>query len=112
MIVAANGDRALAVAAEHADGWVTFPGALSEPEFYEATVRRIATLDRLGGDRPALRRILLAYGAITPWASRDAFPTLVDRYRKIGIDEIVCYAPKPHERAVFDHVVTNLDTWR
>lgn len=112
MIVAANADRALAVAAEHGDGWVTFPGAAAEPEFYEDTVKRIATLERLRGDRPELRKILLAYGAITPWSSRDAFSTLVDRYRKIGIDEIVCYSPKPHERAVFDGVVSNLDNWR
>jgi alkanesulfonate monooxygenase SsuD/methylene tetrahydromethanopterin reductase-like flavin-dependent oxidoreductase (luciferase family) len=111
MIVAANAPRALAVAAAHAHGWVTFPGAATEEDFYEASIKRIGTLDQLSSDRPALRKILLGYGAITPWSSEDAFARLVDRYREIGFDEIVCYAPKPDERAVFDRVVANLDSW-
>jgi len=36
----------------------------------------------------------------------------VDRYREIGFDEIVCYAPKPHEQAVFDKVTNRLDDHR
>nr|WP_042183459.1 LLM class flavin-dependent oxidoreductase [Kibdelosporangium sp. MJ126-NF4]CEL15532.1 Coenzyme F420-dependent N5,N10-methylene tetrahydromethanopterin reductase and related flavin-dependent oxidoreductases [Kibdelosporangium sp. MJ126-NF4]CTQ98198.1 Coenzyme F420-dependent N5,N10-methylene tetrahydromethanopterin reductase and related flavin-dependent oxidoreductases [Kibdelosporangium sp. MJ126-NF4] len=116
LIVAANAPKALTVVAEHADGWVTFPGAAAEEDFHHASIERIGTLERLSWERdrnPAsLRRILLAYGAITPWASEDSFARLVDRYREIGFDEIVCYAPKPAERAVFDKVVANLDAWR
>lgn len=112
LIVAANGARSLAVAAEHGDAWVTFPGPATEDEFGAATLERTRTLDRLCVERdrePAgLRRILLAYGAITPWASPDAFARVVDRYRELGFDEIVCYAPKPEERAVFDKVVAGL----
>jgi hypothetical protein len=37
---------------------------------------------------------------------------MVDRYRAIGFDEIVCYAPKPEEQAVFDKVVGRLDEYR
>jgi alkanesulfonate monooxygenase SsuD/methylene tetrahydromethanopterin reductase-like flavin-dependent oxidoreductase (luciferase family) len=112
IIVAANAPRALAVAAEHANGWVTFPGAATEEDFYQASVKRISTLEQLRGDRAPLRKILLAYGAMTPWTSRDAFARLVDRYSEIGFDEVVCYAPKPDERAVFDEVVSDLDAWR
>jgi alkanesulfonate monooxygenase SsuD/methylene tetrahydromethanopterin reductase-like flavin-dependent oxidoreductase (luciferase family) len=112
IIVAANGPRALAVAAEHAHAWVTFPGAATEEEFYEASIERIGTLEQLRRDRPPLRKILLAYGAITPWSSEDAFAEVVDRYRGIGFDEIVVYAPKPDERAVFDTVVADLDASR
>lgn len=112
MIVAANAPKALAVAAKHAHGWVTFPGAATEEDFYRVAIKRISTLERLSRDRIALRKILLAYGAITPWSSQDAFARLVDRYQQIGFDEIVCYAPKPHERAIFDKVVANLDAWR
>jgi alkanesulfonate monooxygenase SsuD/methylene tetrahydromethanopterin reductase-like flavin-dependent oxidoreductase (luciferase family) len=32
IIISANGPRALAVAAEHGDGWVTFPGAATEEQ--------------------------------------------------------------------------------
>jgi alkanesulfonate monooxygenase SsuD/methylene tetrahydromethanopterin reductase-like flavin-dependent oxidoreductase (luciferase family) len=112
LVVAANGPKSLAVAARHGDAWVTFPGAAGEDEFRAATRRRTDTLDRLRGERdrePAsLRRILLAYGAITPWSSADGFARMVDRYRELGFDEIVCYAPKPEERAVFDKVVAGM----
>jgi len=111
LIVAANAPRALKVTATHAQGWVTFPGAASEEDFYQASIERIATLDRLTDGRP-LRKILLAYGAITTWSTPDAFAALVDRYRGIGFDEIVCYSPKPHEQANFDKVVADLDAYR
>lgn len=114
LIVAANGRKALAVTAERADGWVTFPGAATEPDFQEASIERVRTLDRLRAERGGapLRRILLAYGAITPWASADGFGRMVERYREIGFDEIVCYAPKAVEQAVFDEVAARLDTYR
>jgi len=112
LIVAANAPAALAVVAGYAHGWVTFPGAATEQEFYEASIKRISTLERLSGDRAPLRKLLLAYGAITPWSAPDALAKLVDRYQGIGFDEIVCYAPKPHERAVFDSSVANLDALR
>jgi alkanesulfonate monooxygenase SsuD/methylene tetrahydromethanopterin reductase-like flavin-dependent oxidoreductase (luciferase family) len=114
LIVAANGPKALAVAADHAQAWVTFPGMAAEQDFYEASIERVATIDRLSRERhrPALRKILLAWGPLAPWASRDAFARLVDRYREIGFDEIVVYSPKPHERACFDDIVADLDAWR
>jgi hypothetical protein len=34
---------------------------------------------------------------------------MADYYRAIGFTEIVVYAPKPQERAVFDKVLTRLD---
>ncbi|HEX4361832.1 MAG TPA: LLM class flavin-dependent oxidoreductase [Pseudonocardia sp.] len=112
LVIAANGAKALTVAAEHGDAWVTFPGAATEDEFGAATVRRAGTLDRLcrehDRDPATLRRILLAYGAITPWSSADGFARMVDRYRALGFDEIVCYAPKPEDRTVFDKVVAGL----
>jgi alkanesulfonate monooxygenase SsuD/methylene tetrahydromethanopterin reductase-like flavin-dependent oxidoreductase (luciferase family) len=112
MIVAANGRKALGVAAEHARAWVTFPGAATEEDFYESSIERISTLEQLSRNRPPLRKILLAYGAITPWSSERSFADAVDRYGSIGFDEIVVYAPKPDERAVFDKVVADLDAWR
>lgn len=116
IIVAADGPKALAVAAEHADAWATFPGAATEQNFHRTAIERGRTLDRLceerGRDPGALRRILLAYGAIDPWASADGFARLVDNYREIGFDGIVCYAPKPAEQAVFDQVVERLGELR
>ena len=111
LIVAANAPRALAVAAAHGDGWVTFPGAAAEADFYEASVRRLEALDELLGGRE-IRRILLAYGQIDPWSSEDGFARLVDRYRTAGFTELVLYAPKPHEQPVFEKVAAKLDSYR
>ncbi len=111
LIVAANAPRALAVAAAHGDGWVTFPGAAAEAEFYEASVQRLQLLDELLAGRE-IRRILLAYGQIDPWASADGFARLVERYRTAGFTKLVLYAPKDHERAVFDKVAAKLDGFR
>lgn len=116
IIVAANGPKALGVVAAHADAWVTFTGAAGAEEFHAATVERGQTLDRLcseqGRDPRSVRRILLAYGAIQPWSTPDSFAAMVDRYRAAGIDEIVCYTPKPEERAVFDKLVERIGDWR
>jgi alkanesulfonate monooxygenase SsuD/methylene tetrahydromethanopterin reductase-like flavin-dependent oxidoreductase (luciferase family) len=111
LIVAANAPRALAVVAAHGDGWVTFPGAATEADFYEASVRRMEALDELLGGRE-IRRILLAYGQIDPWSSEDGFARLVERYRGAGFTELVLYAPKDHELAVFEKVAAKLDTYR
>ena len=111
LIVAANAPRALAVVAAHADGWVTFPGAAAEEEFYAKSVERGRALDEVLGGRE-IRRILLAYGQIDPWASEDGFARLVERYEKIGFNELVVYAPKDHELAVFEKVTARLDSYR
>lgn len=110
LVIAANAPKALEVVARHGDGWVTFPGPATEEEFYEASVERVRTLERLGRNR--VRRILLAYGAIQPWSAPDALPRLVERYGGIGFDEVVCYAPKPDERPIFDKAINNLASWR
>src|SRR5882757_747873 len=47
IIVAANGPKALAVAAEHGEGWVTFPGTAGAEEFARDTAERHRALDRL-----------------------------------------------------------------
>ena len=64
IIVAADGPRALAVVARHADAWVTFPGTAAEEDFHGAAVRRARALDRLCEERDrdpsTLRRVLLA----------------------------------------------------
>lgn len=112
LIVAANAPRSLAIVADHADSWVTFTGAVSEEDFHRASIDRSRVLDQLcvdrGRDPRALHRILLAYGSMSPWRDTGALAALVDRYRAIGFDEIVCYAPTPSERAVFDKVVGRL----
>ncbi|GAB3878445.1 LLM class flavin-dependent oxidoreductase [Kibdelosporangium lantanae] len=112
LIVAANATRSLAVVAGHADGWVTFPATAPEEDFHQASIERSRKLDQLclkrDRDPRTLRRILLAYGAMSPWASTDSLARIADRYRAVGFDEIVCFGPTPSERPVFDTVAGRL----
>jgi alkanesulfonate monooxygenase SsuD/methylene tetrahydromethanopterin reductase-like flavin-dependent oxidoreductase (luciferase family) len=111
LIIAANAPRALVAAAAHGDGWATFPGTAAEADFYEASAERSRVLDKLLAGRE-IRRILLAYGEISPWTSVDRFARLVDLYRDIGFNELVLYTPRDHELAVFDQVTAQLDSYR
>ena len=112
LIVAANASASLEVVAGHADAWVTFAGQAAEEDFYHASIQRMRALDRLCLERDrepgTVRRILLAYGSLQPWSGADALPRLTERYRDIGFDEIVCYAPKPDERGTFEKAVSRL----
>ena len=51
VIVAADGPKALAVVAEHADAWATFPGAATAEDFHRTAVERGRILDRLCEER-------------------------------------------------------------
>jgi hypothetical protein len=92
LIVVANGPNALAVTASHADGWVTFPALrTSRPHAHHAT----QNFAQLLGDKPV---------AVAGRLRRSGRP-------ETCFDEIVCNAPKPDERAVFDTVADRLPSY-
>lgn len=109
IIVAADGPRALALAARHADGWVTLAGQpprdsaggwqpLSRDEAVAATrarVDRLATAARdAGRDPQAIRKIALAYRQqVDPLTSLDAFDDFVGAFSTAGIQEFVFHWP-------------------
>ena len=98
--------------AAHGDGWTSFPRRCRRGGLLRGLGRtRAEVLDELLGGRE-IRRILLAYGKLDPWASVDGFARLVERYRGVGFNELVVYAPKEHEREVFDQVAAKLDSFR
>ena len=123
LIVAAQTDPSLAVAAELGDGWVSYgsrfsPGrvapagaaagsagsgrSVAEPTAWELTRQRIDRLQALaiahGRDPADIRRIFLMLTSDDqPWASEAAFVDVLSRYREIGIDEFAF--PYPIDRA-------------
>ena len=107
IIVAAEGHRAIQLAAQRADGWCTLGGrpvtrgaTVSDQEAVSATRARVEDLERgcrdAGRDPAAIRRIVLAFRApVDPLSSLAAFDEFVGRYADVGIDEFVFYWPPP-----------------
>jgi alkanesulfonate monooxygenase SsuD/methylene tetrahydromethanopterin reductase-like flavin-dependent oxidoreductase (luciferase family) len=108
LIVAAHGDRALRVAARHANGWNSLggqpypakgPDDLVTLEEAVAETRRLS--ERLDGfcreagrDPATVRRSVQALRPVPdPLSSIDAFDAYTGAFAEIGIDEIIFYWP-------------------
>lgn len=102
LTIAAHGPKALRVAAEFGDRWVSYGGFwLSADEHYRLTAERLGGLERacehIGRDPATIRRaLLIGSAATTPepiWESVDVVRRLLDRYRELGIDDVILYYP-------------------
>lgn len=109
--LAANGDRALKVAARYADVWNTWGGFdLPRGEFFEATVNRSRRLDQyctdIGRDPATVRRSLLVYPRfVDAWADEATAQTLVEQFHEVGFTEFIFFWPAEHQIPVFEHFV-------
>jgi len=110
IVVAAEGPRAMRLAARYADGWVTLAGQppkewaggggapLSRDQAVAATRERADRLTSAardaGRDPRAIRKIALAYRQpVDPLTSLDAFDDFVGAFAAAGIEEFVFYWP-------------------
>ncbi|MFG1924742.1 LLM class flavin-dependent oxidoreductase [Cryptosporangium sp. NPDC048952] len=102
LTVAAHGPRALRVAAEYGDRWVSYGGfGLTAAEHLDVTRRRADALHRAceetGRDPSTLRKALLLGSKATTehpiWTSADRVREHLARYEKIGIDDAILYYP-------------------
>lgn len=101
LLLAAHGPKALAFAAEHADGWNTYGGpnstALEPDEFWtsvgEQASRMNHAVEQAERERPLRRSLLLGFGKVQPTASVAAYTEAIDRAEQLGFDELVVYAP-------------------
>lgn len=106
-VVSAMGPRALDLAAEFGEGWVTtgaWPGN-DRLSAELAVARQLAGLDAALGRRgrvpSSMRRLLLdGFTGEPTLESVDAFVDVAGRYRALGIDELVVHWPIPG--SVFD----------
>lgn len=121
LTVAAHEPKALRVAAEFGDRWVSYGGfGLGADEHYRLTAQRLAGLERacedIGRDPATIRRaLLIGSAATTPepiWQAPDAVRRLLDRYGGLGIDDVILYYPPsevwpdgPVVEGVFEQVV-------
>jgi alkanesulfonate monooxygenase SsuD/methylene tetrahydromethanopterin reductase-like flavin-dependent oxidoreductase (luciferase family) len=106
LAVAAAGPRTLAVAARHADAWITYGDATYQditPDGTERIVRRQAEqlaeyCAAAGRDPGEIDRIyLIGNTADRPLVSVAAFTDFVGRYRALGFTDIVFHHPRPDD---------------
>ncbi len=117
-VVSALGPRAMEVAAEFGQGWVTTgarPGRDGVPteEDVAAQIRMLdAALEARGRAPATVRRVLLdGFTEERPLESVDAFVDVVGRFGRVGIDEFVVHWPVPEspfavDPDLFERIVT------
>lgn len=110
ILIGAVGPRVLRLAARHADAWSAFGGIdMTDEDAFLAAIRQQTIAidhycDEIGRERGSLRRSLLAFRPLRPWASRDALAK--QKAHALGFDEIIVYKPADdHERRAFDEAV-------
>jgi alkanesulfonate monooxygenase SsuD/methylene tetrahydromethanopterin reductase-like flavin-dependent oxidoreductase (luciferase family) len=122
-VIAAGGPKAMAIAARHGDGWVTY-GDTSEADktaaATERTVRRQVeqltdACAAVGRDPTTVDRIyLMGNTEERPLASIDAFADFVGRYEQVGITDVVFHHPRADDPVWDDpeEVVEQIAQWR
>lgn len=118
-VVSALGSKAMEVAAEFGQGWVTTgaAGAGDHPSTEGIVARQLADLDvalaARGRDRSSIERVLLdGFGGEPTVASVDAFVDVAGRYAALGITELVVHwpvaeSPFAADLVLFERIVTD-----
>jgi alkanesulfonate monooxygenase SsuD/methylene tetrahydromethanopterin reductase-like flavin-dependent oxidoreductase (luciferase family) len=112
--IAANGDRALKVAAQFADTWNTWGGFdLALEDFVSDTVARSRRLEQyctdIGRDPATIGRSLLLYPRfVDPWAHERAAEAVISRFVDLGFTEFIFYWPSDEQLDVFDTFVSTV----
>ena len=115
LTVAANGPRAIGVAAELADCWTTWKGeGLGAANFAAEASSRAVALDRactdIGRNPQSIRRsVLVSPPHVDPW--RDAGSNLAEDlkpYREAGFDEFILRWPPDIDPSVVEHVARDV----
>jgi alkanesulfonate monooxygenase SsuD/methylene tetrahydromethanopterin reductase-like flavin-dependent oxidoreductase (luciferase family) len=117
ILVAAQGPRAIRVAARRADIWNTLGGepiegsAVALDEAVAATRRQAEQLDaachEIGRDPASIRRSVFAF-RVGIWESPDAFDDWVGRMLETGLRELILYYPEDRAgEAVLERVAVD-----
>jgi alkanesulfonate monooxygenase SsuD/methylene tetrahydromethanopterin reductase-like flavin-dependent oxidoreductase (luciferase family) len=118
IVVAAQGRRALEVAARHADTWNSLGGQplagdrLSPDAALATTAQQVEGLAeaclRVGRDPASIGRSVFAWRAGV-FAAPDAFAEWVSRYRDLGFSEFILWWPgKVDQQEVLERIATDV----
>jgi alkanesulfonate monooxygenase SsuD/methylene tetrahydromethanopterin reductase-like flavin-dependent oxidoreductase (luciferase family) len=107
----------LRVAAHRADCWNTFGLAPTPAEgVLEITRRQNRELDercaQLGRDPAELRRSLVLWAPIDPWAAPDAFERIVASFRDAGIAEFIVMWPPAERLSLLERAAATIASLR
>jgi hypothetical protein len=107
--VSALGPKSLALAAEVAEGWVSFgdptdSGTSTTIDVVRGQVSRLNDeLEAHGRPTTSMRRIMLNFaGDESPMSSFDSFIDWARRYRELGFDEVVVHWPVAESPYAYD----------
>jgi alkanesulfonate monooxygenase SsuD/methylene tetrahydromethanopterin reductase-like flavin-dependent oxidoreductase (luciferase family) len=101
------------VAAERADRWNTHgPFGKSPEEILEITTRQNAEMDEQcaanGRSTGDVKRSLLLFDALDPWATPDALERLVSMFAPTGVEEFVLFWPPDDRIELLERVATRV----
>jgi alkanesulfonate monooxygenase SsuD/methylene tetrahydromethanopterin reductase-like flavin-dependent oxidoreductase (luciferase family) len=102
LVLAAHGPKALALAAQYADGWNTYGGPgtteLEGDEFWDLLSRQTARFEaacaETGRETGEVRRsLMLGFGRVRPTDSVDAYLAAAERAEQQGFRELIVFGP-------------------
>jgi alkanesulfonate monooxygenase SsuD/methylene tetrahydromethanopterin reductase-like flavin-dependent oxidoreductase (luciferase family) len=114
LVVAATGDRAIAVAAQWADTWNCFTGDGDLPSSLAALTAKGRLLSQsceaAGRDPEEVRRSLLLWhsGGCNPWAHKGALLEIVERFSDLGFTDFIAFSPQANHIDILDHVCSEV----
>ncbi len=118
LYLSALGPKSLRLAAQIAEGWVSFgaSSASDDASTFDAVRHQVSLLDEAlageGRTGHSMQRLLLDFGGDErPLASFEAFLDWAGRYRELGIDEVVVHwpvsdSPYDYDSALFERICT------
>jgi alkanesulfonate monooxygenase SsuD/methylene tetrahydromethanopterin reductase-like flavin-dependent oxidoreductase (luciferase family) len=94
-VIAGNGRRTIALAAQHGQGWVTTGGEADSQEGWWGTVADLARrFDDAAEGRPVDRYLSIDAGPVYSLSSVDAFADAVGRATELGFSDVVAHWPR------------------
>jgi alkanesulfonate monooxygenase SsuD/methylene tetrahydromethanopterin reductase-like flavin-dependent oxidoreductase (luciferase family) len=109
LIIGSRSATGRALAVERGECWNTYAltGEGSVEEIAEKTLRRNNELDEhcsaIDRDPRTLRRSLVMWPPLDPWAAEDGFQRIVEAFLPTGINEFVVMWPGDDRRALIEH---------
>ena len=118
LIIGSRSATGRALAVERGECWNTYAlsGEGSVEEIAEKTRRRNREVDErcaeIGRDPRSLRRSLVMWPPLDPWADADGFTRIVETFLPTGIDEFVVMWPGDDRRALIEHAAQAMTVLR
>jgi alkanesulfonate monooxygenase SsuD/methylene tetrahydromethanopterin reductase-like flavin-dependent oxidoreductase (luciferase family) len=116
LLIAANGERGMRLAAQYGEGWVTLGRSSSDQLCFDVVSAQLSQLEEAnageGRKSKDVEKVLLhGFSAEHPLESLGAFVDWAGRYQELGITELVIHWPEPNspfeaDMRIFEEIAT------